>query len=81
MGCATALAGSGLGRRVQKRADTRGESLKQAKRAFLRLPSPVLPEQQGVSLSQEIGAPWKFTACAAGSRLPALKYSHLIRRG
>lgn len=35
MGCAAALVGSGLGRRVQETADSRWKGLKQAKRAFL----------------------------------------------
>lgn len=63
MGCAAMPVGRGLGKRVQERVDTGGEGLKQAKRAFLHVSSPVLPKRQGLSLSQQIGVLWKFTAC------------------
>lgn len=51
------LVGSRLGRRLQETAKTREKGEKQAKRPFLHLPSPVLLEDQGLSLSQETGNP------------------------
>lgn len=56
------LLGSRLGRRLQETTKTREKVEKQAKRPFLHLLSPVLPEGHGLSLSQETGVLWKSTA-------------------